>query len=133
MTDLSIFDQLYTHRFEVSDAVYKSFQACSGDTNPLHTEVSFAKSKGFPECVMYGNILNCFLSYFVGMMLPTQDVIIHSQDIAFKNPVFKGDILDFSATVDGVFESVQAIEFKYIFKNADRKTVAKGHIQIGII
>ena len=133
MLDLTIFDKTYTHRFEVSDAVYESFQQCSGDFNPLHTLEEFAKRKGFPERVMYGNILNCFLSYFVGMLLPIQDVIIHSQDIAFKNPVFKGDILDFEASVDGLFESVQAIEFKYSFKNAERKTVAKGHIQIGIL
>lgn len=79
--DLSVFDTEYRHIFVVTQEVYDAFQKSSGDYNPLHTDQGFARSKGFLECVMYGNILNGFVNYFVGMMLPTQDVIIHKQDI----------------------------------------------------
>jgi 3-hydroxybutyryl-CoA dehydratase len=51
---------LVTHQFVVTQEVYKAFQICSGDMNPLHTDLEFAKSKGFPECVMYGNIINAY-------------------------------------------------------------------------
>lgn len=131
--DLSIFDKEYKHQFLVADEVYDAFQKCSGDFNPLHTDESFAKSKGFPECVMYGNILNGFVSYFIGMLLPTQEVIIHSQEIAYKNPVYKHDILDFSAKVSDISEAVQAVEFKYTFRNPAGKVVAKGRVQIGML
>lgn len=131
--DLSIFDKEYQHRFVVSQPVYDAFQQTSGDFNPLHTQIEFAKSKGFPECVMYGNILNGFVSYFIGMMLPMQDVIIHSQDIIFKNPVYLNDELDFSAKVEEVSEAVNTVIFKYTFRNASCKIVAKGHVQIGVI
>ncbi len=131
--DLSIFDKEYQHKFVIKQVVYDSFQQCSGDLNPLHTQESFAKSKGFPECVMYGNILNGFVSYFVGMMLPMPDVIIHSQDIIFKNPVFMNDELFFSAKVEDIFEAVNTVIFKYSFRNARGKVVAKGHVQIGVI
>ena len=131
--DLSIFDREYQHQFEVTPAVYNAFQLCSGDFNPLHTNEEFAKSKGFKECVMYGNILNGFVSYFVGMLLPTQDVIIHSQDIAYKNPVFMNDKLDFTAKVEDISEAVQAVVFKFAFRNESGKIVAKGHVQIGVL
>ena len=131
--DLSIFDKEYQHKFVVTQAVYDGFQQCSGDFNPLHTQEAFAKSKGFPECVMYGNILNGFVSYFIGMLLPTPDVIIHSQDIRFKNPVFLNDELDFTAKVEDVSEVVNTVIFKYAFRNAAGKLVARGHVQIGII
>lgn len=131
--DLHIFDKEYTHQFIVSDSVYSSFQLCSGDFNPLHTDVGFAKGKGFCGCVMYGNILNAFVSYFVGMLLPQKDVIIHSQDIAYKNPVYKNDVLDFYASVSGIFESVNAVEFKFTFRNQEKVIVAKGHVQIGVL
>lgn len=131
--DLSIFDKEYQHKFVVTQAVYDGFQQCSGDFNPLHTQEAFAKSKGFPECVMYGNILNGFVSYFIGMLLPTPDVIIHSQDIMFKNPVFLNDELDFTAKVEDVSEVVNTVIFKYAFRNAAGKLVARGHVQIGII
>ena len=131
--DISIFDKDYQHGFVVSQSVYDAFQQCSGDFNPLHTQIEFAHSKGFPECVMYGNILNGFVSYFIGMMLPTPDVIIHSQDIIFKNPVFLNDKLEFSAKVEEISEAVNTVIFKYTFRNAEGKVVAKGHVQIGVI
>lgn len=131
--DLTIFDKEYQHKFMVTEAVYNGFQQCSGDYNPLHTQEAFAKSKGFSECVMYGNILNGFVSYFIGMLLPTPDVIIHSQDIMFKNPVFMNDELDFSAKVEEISEAVNTVIFKYSFRNGGGKIVAKGHVQIGVI
>lgn len=131
--DLSIFDKEYQHKFVVTQAVYDGFQQCSGDFNPLHTNQDFAKGKGFPHCVMYGNILNGFVSYFIGMLLPTQEVIIHSQDIMFKNPVFLNDELDFTAKVEDISEVVNTVIFKYTFRNAAGKLVARGHVQIGVI
>ena len=131
--DLSIFDKEYQHKFVVTQAVYDGFQQCSGDFNPLHTQEAFAKSKGFSECVMYGNILNGFVSYFIGMLLPTPDVIIHSQDIMFKNPVFLNDELEFTAKVEDISEVVNTVIFKYAFRNAAGKLVARGHVQIGVI
>ena len=131
--DLSIFDKEYQHKFVVTQAVYDGFQQCSGDFNPLHTNQDFAKGKGFPQCVMYGNILNGFVSYFIGMLLPSQEVIIHSQDIMFKNPVFLNDELEFTAKVEDISEVVNTVIFKYAFRNAAGKLVARGHVQIGVI
>ena len=131
--DLSIFDKEYQHKFVVTQAVYDGFQQCSGDFNPLHTNQDFAKGKGFPQCVMYGNILNGFVSYFIGMLLPSQEVIIHSQDIMFKNSVFLNDELDFTAKVEDISEVVNTVIFKYAFRNAAGKLVARGHVQIGVI
>lgn len=122
-----------THQFVVTEDVYKGFQLCSGDMNPLHTQTDFAKSKGFPECVMYGNILNAFVSTLIGMYLPIPDVIIHSQDIQYKRPVFLNDILDAELRVDEIFESVNAVVFKFIFRNQHGQIVSKGHVQIGVI
>ena len=131
--DLSIFDKEYQHKFVVSQEVYDAFQKCSSDRNPLHTDQEFARSKGFPECVMYGNILNGFVSYFIGMLLPSPDVIIHSQDIVYKNPVFMGDELDFTAKAEDISEAVNVVVFKFTFRNSKGKVVAKGHVQIGVI
>lgn len=125
--------EIFSNTFTISEEVYTQFIESFKDKNPLHTDTDFAKAKGFKEKVMHGNILNGFLSYFIGECLPTKDVIIHSQDIQFKNPVYLNDELAFTAKISGVFSSVNAVEFKYTFKNLDLKTVAKGTIQIGII
>ena len=59
--------QAFEVTYHVTPDVYFGFQRISSDFNPLHTDEAFAKSKGFPGRVMYGNILNAFVSHFVGM------------------------------------------------------------------
>ena len=125
------------HIYQVSPEVYRAFQSCSGDFNPLHTDVAFAQSKGFANCVMYGNILNAFISHFVGMLLPTSEVMIQSQDISFHKPVFLNDQISLEATVDTVSEAVGIIEYKLKFRRISDgvkpELVAKGHVQIGLL
>lgn len=128
---LKLEDQ-FKETFVVSRAIHEGFVGLFKDANPLHTDNQFAATKGFREKVMHGNILNGFLSYFIGECLPTKNVVIHSQEIQYKNPVYLNDCLQLEAMVSGVFESVNAVEFKFNFKNGDSKTVAKGKIQIGI-
>lgn len=125
--------ELYIQQFNVTPDVYKSFQDCSNDKNPLHTDEIFAKEKGFEERVMYGNILNTFISYFIGECLPTQNVIIIYQDISYKKPFYLNDILHLESVIDGIFESVNTVEIKFKFINQKNDVIAKGHVQIGIL
>ena len=125
--------EIYTHTFKVTPGVYEGFIEISQDRNPLHTDTEFAQSKGFKGKVMHGNILNSFVSYFIGECLPVKNVIIHSQSIAFSLPVYLDDELAFHAEITGVFESVNTYEFKFYFKNETGKKVAKGNVQIGLL
>ena len=124
---------LFIESFVVTDKTYSGFIQLFKDKNPLHTNEQFAKEKGFRGKVMHGNILNGFISYFIGECLPSKNVIIHSQEIQYKNPIYLNDKLKLEAKVTGVYESVNAIEFKYNFTNTTLKTVAKGNFQIGLI
>ncbi|MGF7078342.1 MaoC/PaaZ C-terminal domain-containing protein [Mucilaginibacter sp. UYCu711] len=123
----------FEQTFIVTEQIYLDFINTFGDKNPLHSSDEFAKQHGFNSCVMHGNILNGFVSFFIGECLPCKNVIIHAQNIDFKNPVYMNDNLVFKATVVEVFESVNAVEFKFSFQNPALKTVAKGKIQIGIL
>jgi 3-hydroxybutyryl-CoA dehydratase len=123
----------YNHEFVVSEELYNGFIHLFKDHNPLHTDQAFASSKGFQDKVMHGNILNGFVSFFVGELLPVKDVIIMQQEIKFPAPVYMNDVLQFSAVLKEEFESVNALEFSFNFKNAEKKTVAKGKLLIGII
>ena len=118
--------------FIVSENIYRSFQQCSRDMNSLHTDEEFAKTKGFQSRVMYGNILNCFISYAIGMELPTQDVMLQLQDIQYKKPVYLNDKLVMNLKTEEIHEGVHVVVFAYKFTNENNKVVAKGHIQIGV-
>ena len=121
-----------SHKFIIDENIYDSFKTIFKDENILHIDEDYAKSKGFENKVMHGNILNGFLSYFVGELLPLKNVIIHKQDIAFHKPCYLNDIIFFDAVLNDKYESVGVFLFKYKF-NKEGKTIAKGKIQIGLI
>lgn len=122
--------------YHITPDVYDAFQNCSGDRNPLHTDSDYAQKKGFPECVMYGNILNAFVSHFVGMALPTPDIFIQTQDIQYRKPVFLNDTILLEASIEKVSYAVEVIVFNLHFyrsANDSLELVAKGHVQIGLL
>jgi len=123
----------FFYKFIVSDQVYKGFIGLFKDKNPLHTNEQFAQHNGFKGRVMHGNILNGFISYFIGECLPEKNVIIHSQKIQVKKAVYLDDELLFESEITGLFESVNTIEFKFTFKNQESEVAAKGRIQIGVL
>ena len=124
---------IFTNEYIVTDKVYQGFREIFSDHNPLHTDEEFAKAHGMNGRVMYGNILNGFLSHFIGEGLPVKNVIIHSQSINFYLPVFLNDRLTLTADLSEVHEAVKAYTFKYIFRSEAGKRIAKGDIQIGLI
>lgn len=124
----------YTYR--ITRDIYNLFQKCSQDMNPLHTNEEYAKSKGFTNCVMYGNILNAFVSHFVGMAMPSPDVMIQTQDIQFRKPVYLEDNITIQSSHEDVSESVEIIKFKLKFyrtTESKKELVASGHVQIGML
>ena len=118
--------------YQVTPEVYYSFQRMSGDFNPLHTDRAFAERKGFANPVMYGNILNGFISHFVGMMLPSRDVMIQTQDIQFRKPVFLGDEVILKSQIETVSECVEVINYRLKFY-VQGGVIATGHVQVGLL
>ena len=125
--------EIFEKYFDVTTEVYKSFTDIFNDKNPLHTDELYAKSKGFDSRVMHGNILGGFLSYFIGECLPEKNVIIHSQSIKYRRPVYLNDRLKLTGYVEGVYDSVKTIEIKFSFLNQNNIKVASGTIQISNI
>ena len=69
--------------YKVDETIYLGFVNLFKDNNPLHIDEHFAQQKGFKTKVMHGNILNGFISHFIGECLPTKEVIIHTQEIKY--------------------------------------------------
>ncbi|PKP20994.1 MAG: hypothetical protein CVU05_07800 [Bacteroidetes bacterium HGW-Bacteroidetes-21] len=125
--------EIFSCDFTLSENVYHGFIDLFGDKNSLHTDAGFAQSYGFKDKVMHGNILNGFLSYFIGEKLPMKNVMILSQEIQYTSPVYMYDQLKFIAEVSNISEAVNVVEFKFTFTNAELRKVAKGKISIKIL
>lgn len=126
-------DDQFNMEFAVTEKIYHGFMGVFEDKNCLHTAKDFAVSKGFKDVVMHGNILNGFISYFIGECLPLKNVIIHSQDIKYSKPVYLNNLLKFNAVITDVISSVNVYIFSFYFENDEKIKVAKGKVQIGVL
>ena len=122
----------FNHKFKVTKETSNLFIKLSQDRNPLHVDDNFSISKGFKSKVTHGNIQNCFLSFFVGEIFPIKEVMILSQSIKFKNPVYENDTLTFESKVINYVESIKVFEFNFKFKNSIN-IVSQGSLMIKII
>lgn len=122
--------ETFNFEFKLSKDVYDGFVKIFEDKNPMHVDLEFAQKHGYSQVVMHGNILNGFISHFIGEQLPLKEIVILSQNIQFNNPVFLYDILQFHATISEIYDSVNVVNFKFKFTNQKNITVAKGKIQI---
>lgn len=129
---ISQFGEQRTHEFAITESVYSAFQQCSRDLNPLHVNGDYAASKGFSGRVMYGNILNSFVSYFVGMCMPIPEVMLLKQDILYLQPLYFGDSVNMAVSIAESFPKFNMLEFKFSFKR-DNTLVARGHFQIKLL
>jgi acyl dehydratase len=122
----------FTEHFVVSTGIHEGFISIFGDRHRLHTDAPYAVARGFRSEVMHGNILNGFLSYFVGMCLPVSEAIILSQEIKFQRPVYLDDKLALEVVIHDVHHSVNVVELVCKFRNvADDKVVASAKINVG--
>lgn len=123
------------HQFkvEITEEKMKQFCAISNDTNPLHTDLDYAKSKGFNNKVAYGMLTASFLSTLAGMYIPGKFSLIHSVEIKFMKPVILGDILTIDSTVSEKSDTYKLLTLKVLILNADGVKVAKATMNVGVM
>lgn len=120
-----------SHAYEISQQVYDAFLDASRDVNPLHTDDEFARSLGFPQKVMHGAILNCFISHFVGMHFPGGRVLLHSVETQFKSPCHLHDAVRIDACVTHVATGVGVVVMNLVLTNETRgRVAAKAKVQV---
>lgn len=123
----------YNYGFEINNIKYHQFIDLSDDRNLMHVDDEYPKQFGFEGKIMHGNILNAFLSYFIGECLPIKNIVIQSQNIEYKKPIYIDTILKLEVVVDSVVESVNVVIFKFKFLSLEGIVFAKGKIQIGVL
>ena len=121
------------YSYQIDRNVYESFLNAFQDTSPIHISDEYAVKQGFPEKVMHGNILNGFISHFVGVVFPGEKSLLQSVNIQYKNPSFLNDSIKIIATISQVVESVREIIMELELINlTQNKTAATAKVQVGV-
>ena len=106
----------------------------TGDSNPLHCDLDYAKEQGYDENVVYGMLSASILSTLAGMYIPGKYSLIHSAEINFTKPVFISRCpLTVHAKVIEKDERFSQIVLKYDIKDTCNDKVCRGKMKIGVI
>ena len=117
---------------EISEGAMAAFAELSGDRNPLHLDDAFARERGFPGRVVFGQLTSSLYSQLVGMWLPGKFALLHGIDVEFKAPAFVGDKLTVSGEITHLTDAYKRLEIKASIVNAAGKTISKAKIRAGV-
>ena len=118
--------------FEPTEKMMQLFMEISGDMSPVHTDVNYAKSRGFDGVVVYGGILVAQISRMVGMHLPGHDALSRGLNIHYVRPLLVGQQAELEARVAHISEATSSIELKFKI-TSQGKTLAKGSAAVQIL
>ena len=124
--------QSFSYEWTINNKVYQKFLNLSNDFNPMHTNSNYAKSKGYKDKIVHGNILSCFISFFIGELLPIKNLVIIGQNIKYENAMYINDSIKLEVILTKFSESVNFIQFEFLFIKNDLR-VASGQINVKIL
>lgn len=120
--------------YDIDETKMNLFRQISGDENPLHTDIEFAKKNGYSENVVYGQLTAAAISTLAGMYMPGKLSIIHTIETNFLKPVFLSRCpLEVVGVVKDKDERFKTITLKFEMYDMDKTKVCKGKIRIGFL
>ncbi|MBR1729931.1 MAG: MaoC family dehydratase N-terminal domain-containing protein [Selenomonadaceae bacterium] len=111
----------------------QNFCELSGDINPMHIDVDFARDNGCKDKLVYGMLSASFYSKLVGVYLPGKYCLLQNIHVKFHKPVYVGDRLTISGKVSDIIESVKRLEIKATIRNQDGVKVSSAIIKVGCL
>lgn len=120
----------HTLEYQITEEKMRAFCVLCGDENPLHMDEEYAKEKGYDSRVVYGMLTGSFISTMVGMYLPGKYSVLQAVECKFLRPVYIGDILVMTATVETISKSVGQVVLNIVVENQEKKKVLKGKVKV---
>lgn len=121
-------------KVEITHKMQENFREITGDINPMHSNIEFAKQKGFDNILVFGMLTSSFFSKLVGVYLPGKNCLFQEcKEIKFHKPVFIGDVLTVSGTVVEIDERFRRITIKAIIRNQNNVKVCSGKLIVGVL
>ncbi|XP_077522893.1 hydroxyacyl-thioester dehydratase type 2, mitochondrial-like isoform X1 [Amblyomma americanum] len=108
----------------------EAFAALSGDSNPIHLDSTYAKSKNLPACVVHGALINGLVSAVIGTKLPGPGCVVVHQVLEFPKPLLVGEPV--SARVEVTFIRKSIVHCTYECKAGPQKVVMTGEVKLFI-
>ncbi|MEH7345662.1 MaoC family dehydratase [Bacillus sp. JJ1532] len=110
----------------ITETDFVLFAGISGDFNPIHINSEYAKKTRFKQRIAHGLLTSSLLSQLLGVHLPGKGSVYMEQTIRFKFPVFIGDTITATATVQEFIEEKKIIKLLTECHNQNDELVLTG-------
>lgn len=120
-------------RRSVTSEDVAAFAQLSGDYNALHLDREFAARTEFARPVAHGFLHASLLSTLIGMKLPGCGALYLSQTIEFSAPVFVGDSLEATATIDKIDRETRVVDLSMLISNQRGQAVLRGKARAKVL
>lgn len=110
----------------VSESDIYQFAGITGDFNPMHIDVEYAKKTFFKDRIAHGMLTASFISTVLGMKLPGPNTIYLSQNLRFVGPVYIGDTIKAEVKVIEKIDAKKQIRLQTIVYKQDGSKVVEG-------
>ncbi|MAI59640.1 MAG: (R)-hydratase [Rickettsiales bacterium] len=115
--DLQI-DQTDKIERKITEKDIDNFAKLTGDNNPVHTNLDFAKKTIFKQKVAHGFLSASLISTLIATKLPGPGSIYLSQNLKFLAPVFIDDLVRVKVTVKEIDHEKKKVKLQTeCFKN----------------
>ena len=114
----------------VTEAMVRAYAEITGDYNPLHFDVDFARRTRFGGLIVQGGITTGLLNALVAMDMPGPGSVFVSQSWRFPRPVYIGDTIRAEATVTAVHEGRPMADIDFVIKNQSGDEVLTGEATV---
>jgi len=136
MKNLTIDDLREGQRFDFEKTILPQdiddYAMVSGDTNPLHADSAFAKSRGYSGRVVHGCLIASYISRLVGVHCPGENALLQTISLKFLKPVYEGERVRVCALVDQVSIGTNTVILKVHVEDPNTGQVhVRGKVQVG--
>jgi len=85
--------QIFSFQKKISNSLIYKFINDYGDTNPLHSNYKYSRSKNFKNILVPGMLSSSFFSKLVGVYIPGKKSLLLSNNIDFMKPIYSNDTI----------------------------------------
>jgi 3-hydroxybutyryl-CoA dehydratase len=110
----------------ITEEIVNEFARVTGDTNPVHTDPTYAEKTMFKGRIAHGVYSLGIFSTILGNILPGYGTIYLSQEVKFLAPVRIGDTIHARVEVIELFTEKNRVKFRTTCTNQEGKVVVDG-------
>lgn len=130
--DIAIGDEVWFEK-KIGREEMKKFEDLTGNTSTLHTNLEYAKQKGFRGIVVYGLLAASYFSTLFGMFLPGEKCLCKSHNIIYKNPLIENELIKVYGKVTHKIDGRQILIMKTQIFNEKNVLIIDGEAEVKVI